>query len=203
MKIFQKIYAYLSRKQPAIIIVSGLPRSGTSLMMKMLEAGGHVILTDGIRIADTDNPKGYYEFERAKQLVNGDTDWLPEARGKVVKIISALLPHLPDTYSYKILFMERDLDEVLASQKKMLIRRGHPAQATGDSEMKQLYQDHLNQIFRFLLEKSEKIKVQRINYNALLNSPLEQLGQVRNFLGEPLDLQVMRRVIDPELYRNR
>jgi len=109
----------------AIIIVSGLPRSGTSMMMKMLEAAGLEILTDHLRAADDNNPKGYYEFERVKQLKAGDFDWLPQARGKVVKIISALLEYLPNQYEYKIIFMRRNMDEVLSSQRQMLMRDGN------------------------------------------------------------------------------
>ncbi|HZD55295.1 MAG TPA: hypothetical protein VE136_01120, partial [Anaerolineales bacterium] len=97
-------------------IVSGLPRSGTSMMMKMLEAGGVPPLTDEIRTADRDNPKGYYEFERVKKMPDGDKAWMVEARGKSVKVISALLEHLPPQYDYKVIFMRRDMNEILASQ---------------------------------------------------------------------------------------
>ena len=107
-----------------IAIVSGLPRSGTSMLMKMLEAGGLKPLTDRVRAADEDNPKGYYEFERVKRLEK-DKEWLPEARGRAVKIISMLLKHLPPGFSYKILFMLRSMDEVLASQTQMLVGGGN------------------------------------------------------------------------------
>ena len=120
MRFFDKLFG---KSQP-IVIVSGLPRSGTSMMMKMLEAGGIPLLTDSIRQADEDNPKGYYEFERAKKLPDGDTAWLKEARGKAVKIIAALLMELPQGYTYQVLFMHRNIQEVLASQSKMLARRG-------------------------------------------------------------------------------
>src|SRR5947209_18564630 len=109
-----------------IVIVSGLPRSGTSLMMQMLEAGGLEVVTDGIRAADTDNPRGYYEFERVKKIKT-DAAWLPGARGKAVKMVSQLLYDLPAGEAYRILFMDRDLDEVLASQEKMLARLGRSA----------------------------------------------------------------------------
>ena len=89
-----------------VTIVSGLPRSGTSMMMKMLEAGGIELLIDRVRVADADNPKGYYEFERVKQIET-DQAWLPEAQGKAVKMISALLRHLPADCRYRIIFMER------------------------------------------------------------------------------------------------
>ena len=106
-----------------IVVVSGLPRSGTSMMMQMLEAGGMNVLTDGLRTADEDNLKGYFEYEKVKALKT-DQSWLPEARGKAVKIISELLKYLPDTHTYRIIFMRRALEEVLASQDRMLIRRG-------------------------------------------------------------------------------
>ena len=105
-KLFQS-----TTKEP-IVIVSGLPRSGTSMMMKMLEAGGIPPLTDEIREADTDNPKGYYEFERVKKLDKGDIAWLPEAEGKSVKVISALLKHLPAEYDYRIIFMRREMTRI-------------------------------------------------------------------------------------------
>lgn len=100
-----------------------MPRSGTSMMMKMLEAGGMKILTDSQRTADEDNPKGYYEFELVK-LIQRDKSWLPRAKGKVVKIISELLKNLPPDYQYKAIFMRRNLAEILAFQRQMLIRRG-------------------------------------------------------------------------------
>src|SRR5437660_12828449 len=109
-----------------IIIVSGLPRSGTSLMMQMLENGGVPVVTDHIRTADTDNPRGYYEFEQVKKIKQ-DASWLPATRGKAVKMVSQLLYDLPTSERYKIIFMERDLDEVLASQEKMLERLGRKA----------------------------------------------------------------------------
>ncbi len=99
MKFLKKIFDEKRKDQNMLIIVSGLPRSGTSMMMKMFEAGGLEPFVDNIRKADPDNPKGYYEFERVKQLEN-DKTWLPEARGKVVKVVSALLKHLPPKYVY-------------------------------------------------------------------------------------------------------
>jgi hypothetical protein len=107
-----------------IVVVSGLPRSGTSMMMKMLEAGGIPVLTDYEREADEDNPKGYFEFERVKNLKDGDDAWLPQAKGKVVKVIAALLTDLPSSYEYEVIFMRRAMPEILASQRQMLIRRG-------------------------------------------------------------------------------
>ena len=109
-----------------IIVVSGLPRSGTSLMMQMLAAGGVEVVTDHVRTADTDNPRGYYEFELVKKIKQ-DASWLPEARGKAVKMVSQLLYDLPAGEKYRIIFLERDLDEVLVSQEKMLERLGRTA----------------------------------------------------------------------------
>ena len=123
----------------AVVVVSGLPRSGTSLMMQMLEAGGVPILTDGERACDADNPKGYYEYEPVKALQNGDSDWLDKAEGKAVKVISFLLRHLPQKHRYRVVFMNRNLDEVLASQEKMPVTRGQQKH-TGYAEMKRLYE---------------------------------------------------------------
>ena len=132
------------------IIVSGLPRSGTSMMMKMLEAGGIPALTDAIRAADGDNPKGYYEFERVKQMDKGDTAWMTSAQGKAVKVISALLQHLPADYEYRVIFVRRNLNEVLASQRKMLINRDEDKNTVDDEEMERLFTMHLEQVSTWL-----------------------------------------------------
>ena len=126
-----------------IVVVSGLPRSGTSMAMRMLEATGLTIVVDGIREADEDNPKGYFELERVKDLAQeNDWEWLQEARGKAIKIISYLLKELPDDHNYKVLFMRRDLREVLASQAKMLERRGE-SNDSDDERMIELYENDL------------------------------------------------------------
>src|SRR5690348_9725375 len=119
-----------------ITIVSGLPRSGTSLMMQMLDKGGLEVVTDNIRIADRDNPRGYYEFEKVK-TIKRDTSWLPQTRGKAFKMISQLLYDLPSSEKYRIIFMERDMDEMLVSQEKMLERLGR--EAVPREEMKRAY----------------------------------------------------------------
>ncbi len=185
-----------------VIIVSGLPRSGTSMMMKMLEAGGIPLLTDHQRQPDEDNPKGYYEFERVKQLPKGDVAWLEEAKGKAVKVISALLQHLPATYQYKILFMERDLDEVLASQRKMLIHRGEDPDKVDEAELKRLFNKHLHQVRQWLAQQAH-MEVLYISYNALLQNPVPHVQQINAFLGGHLNEQAMVEVVDPSLYRNR
>src|SRR5262249_33021607 len=139
------------RRGAPIVVVSGLPRSGTSMAMKMLDAGGVPTLTDGIRAADDSNPKGYFELERVKELdKNGDSAWLAGARGKAVKIISFLLTYVPESYDYQVIFMDRDIDEVLASQNKMLAARGEAAGTAPDAQIRQAYQGHLTKVDRFL-----------------------------------------------------
>src|SRR5687767_1046860 len=124
--------------QDTITVVSGLPRSGTSMMMRMLEAGGIPVLIDNVRQPDEDNPAGYYEFEQVKQ-VRDNTQWLPSARGKTVKMVYRLLYDLPSQFDYRVIFMRRNLDEVLASQQKMLERKGKAGGAATDEEMARLY----------------------------------------------------------------
>jgi hypothetical protein len=115
-----------------VVVVSGLPRSGTSMLMNMLDAGGIPPLTDNLRAADDDNPRGYYEFEPVKKLREGDFSWLPNAQGKSVKIISALLAYLPPTETFQVLFMQRAIPEILASQRRMLINRGEDPDKVSD-----------------------------------------------------------------------
>jgi hypothetical protein len=185
----------------AITIVSGLPRSGTSMMMKMLEAGGMQVLTDSVRTADEDNPKGYYEFERVKQIET-DKAWLPDAQGKAVKMIGALLKHLPQDYVYNILFMRRHIEEILASQRQMLIRRGEPTDQVSDARMATLFQRHLEQIEAWLAEQPS-MKVLYVHYSDILAEPVEQTGRVNRFLGGNLDQEKMAAIVDPSLYRQR
>lgn len=185
-----------------IIVVSGLPRSGTSMMMKMLEAGGLPILTDNLREADANNPKGYYEFERVKELPNGDCGWIPEAGGKVVKIVTGLIMSLPSDARYKVIFMQRAMKEVLSSQKKMLGRLGREDDKVEDEKMKKIYQEHLKQVNAWIA-KQPNIEVLYVNYNTMLGSPLESLQKVNEFLGGDMDVKVMAGVVDKELYRER
>lgn len=188
--------------RPAITIVSGLPRSGTSMMMRMLEAGGLPPLTDHLRTADLDNPQGYYEFERVKQLDRGDTAWLATAQGRAVKVISALLQHLPATYEYKVIFIERHMSEILASQRKMLAHRNEDVEELTDAEMTALFEKHLREIRRWLAQQPN-FRVLYIHYSDLLSEPEAQSVQVNQFLGGGLDINKMASVIDPTLYRNR
>lgn len=196
-KLFDK-----SNKAQEIIIVSGLPRSGTSMMMKMLEAGGLEILTDNRRTADENNPKGYYEFEQVKKLKEGDFDWLPQARGKVVKIISALLEYLPNRYQYKIVFMRRDMNEILSSQRQMLIRDGKPCDQVSDDKMAELYEAHLKKIEAWLAQQPN-MNTLWVSYNQTLKDPQPMVDQLESFFGHTLDTQAMLQVVDKNLYRER
>jgi hypothetical protein len=184
-----------------ITVVSGLPRSGTSMMMKMLEAGGMEIMKDGIRKADDDNPNGYYEFEKAKELEK-DTSWLKDAKGKVVKIISALLEHLPEKYNYKIIFMHRNMDEILNSQRQMLIRRGEPADEVSDEKMSKMFLKHLQTVEEKLKKKSN-IDVLPVHYNEFLKEPETHSKIVNQFLKISLNADNMVSVVDHSLYRQR
>jgi hypothetical protein len=189
------------KKKPTITIVSGLPRSGTSMTMKMLEAGGIPPLTDHIRSADDDNPKGYYEFERAKKLREGDTAWIPKAEGKVVKIIGALLVHMPSGYEYRVLFMRRDMNEILASQAKMLENRGEGNQID-DETMAALFSKHVKQVEDWM-ESQPNLRYINVNYNAILVDPEPHIKKINQFLGGKLDESAMLAVVDPQLYRQR
>lgn len=185
-----------------LVVVSGLPRSGTSMMMKMLEAGGIPPLQDNIRTADEDNPKGYYEFERVKKLPN-DTAWMPEAVGKAVKIIALLLTKLPlKGYRYKVLFMRRDIEEIMKSQKQMLIRRGESPDKISDEEMITTYNRHLSEVLSFL-EANSCFTVFFVNYNDLMRDPEDWVPRIAAFLGKEMDVEAMKAVVDPNLYRNR
>ena len=187
----------------AIVIVSGLPRSGTSMAMKMLEAGGIPILADGIRTADISNPKGYYEYEPVKELdKGGDLGWLAEARGKAVKIISFLLTWLPETYDYRVIFMQRDLREVLASQNAMLVHRGEAPGAADDEQMMRMYEDHLKKVARFMANRS-CFSTLSVDYRDVVENPREAAGRIDRFLGGTLDVDRMAAIADPALYRNR
>lgn len=188
------------KKQP-IIIVSGLPRSGTSMAMKLLEAGGIAPLTDHVRTPDSDNPGGYYEFERAKKLREGDVAWLPQAEGKAVKVIAALLTYLPPGYEYRVLFMHRNIKEVLASQAKMLDNRGEQSKVD-DATMADLFQKHLHQV-RAWMNSHPDLRYLDIDYNAMLPDPAPYVRQINQFLGGHLDETAMMAVVDASLYRQR
>ena len=196
--------AWLKRKYGSpVIVVSGLPRSGTSMLMKMLDAGGLELVTDNIRTADEDNPKGYFELEAVKNLdKTTDKSWLTDCRGKVVKIISFLLKNLLDTCYYKVIFVRRNLDEVIASQNKMLARRGEPVDEASDAKMIQNYRMHLRKI-EYLLKDSPNIEHIDVHYRQVVDQPREQARKIGKFLGRKFDLDRVAGVVDKNLYRNR
>jgi hypothetical protein len=187
-------------KRP-IVVVSGLPRSGTSMMMKMLAEGGLPVVTDGLRRADDDNPRGYFELEVVRQLKEGNSAWLKDANGKAVKVISALLEYLPPEYQYKIIFMERDSQETLASQKKMLDHRGQVSKLS-DAEMERQFHEHLAAIKPWLV-RQPNMEVLYVKYNSLLAEPEPFCERIAEFLDLPLNRAGMLAVPDKQLYRNR
>ena len=187
---------------PEVVVVSGLPRSGTSMMMSMLNAGGLNVMADGIREADVDNPKGYFEDERVKDLESmTDKSWIRNARGKVLKVISFLLKDLPKDNRYRIIFMRRDLDEILASQNKMIEHRGAD-DSTDDAIMKELYRSDIARA-RVLHQRSNNIHMLEVKYTTVITDPVSVATQVNQFLGGALDERAMSAVVDPSLYRNR
>ena len=199
IKSFSRLF---KKDKKPIVVVSGLPRSGTSLMMKMLEVGGIPPLTDRIRTADDDNPKGYYEFERAKKLKEGDFAWLPDAEGKAVKVISALLSYLPAEYQYKVIFMQRALPEVLASQRKMLVNRDEDPDRVSDEELARLFEKHLAEVTSWL-DTQHNVSTHYLSYNELVADPAPHIQGLDRFLPGLLDTTKMEAVIDPALYRQR
>jgi hypothetical protein len=184
-----------------VTIVSGLPRCGTSMMMKMLKAGGMELLVDNIRKPDEDNPKGYYELEVVKKI-REDASWLEGSHGKVFKMVSMLLHDLPGDKKYRVIFMRREIDEMLASQRKMLERNGKSVENYDNGEMKRLYSNHLPEIEKWLSEQ-KNMEVLYVNYNDTICSPEETAHRVNQFLGNRLDVGEMLKAVDKSLYRQR
>jgi hypothetical protein len=187
--------------QEKIVIVSGLPRSGTSMLMHVLEAGGMTLLTDQVRKPDIDNPKGYCEFERVKRLPQGDVEWLEAARGKCLKVISALLTYLPPGYCYDVIFMHRDIGEVLASQRKMLARRGQETRDDDEAMMVSL-QKHVDEVRNWVVTQPN-FSLLDADYNAILAAPADWVAHINVFLSGNLDTLAMQAAVDSTLYRNR
>jgi hypothetical protein len=183
-----------------ITIVSGLPRSGTSLMMQMLAAGGMPLLSDLERKPDIDNPRGYCEWEPIKLLPN-EAKRIDEAEGKAVKVISQLLLSLPQGRNYKLIFMERPLPEVLASQDEMLKRRGS-VELVDTALLTSAFRDHMREIVDWLEHRTD-IPVCRVGYRKILSDPAGSAKSVRDFLGIDLNVKAMALAVDPSLYRNR
>jgi chromosome condensin MukBEF MukE localization factor len=183
-----------------ITIISGLPRSGTSMMMKMLDAGGMDIISDGERKADEDNPRGYYEFEKVKKLKE-NASWLDFAQNKVVKIVFNFLYNLPADKHYKVIFMQRNLEEILTSQHKMLKRRSESSEVS-DAQLSQLFEQEIMKITRWLSAQIN-FDVLYISYNKIIDDPVNSAQKVNEFLDNRLSEKKMVKVVDKSLYRNK
>ena len=171
------------------------------MAMQMLKAGGMSLVTDGIREPSEDNPNGFYELERVKEL-KSDTEksWLDVAQGKGIKIVSYLLKDLPATRNYKVLFMRRNLDEVLVSQSKMM-ERNRVERDVSDEKMREVFENHLSTVDFFL--RRPHFESLELNYEDVIDDPLAEAERIRLFLGRPLDVTEMARMVDAQLYRNR
>jgi len=204
MALLDSVRAALAKRKygAPLVIVSGLPRSGTSMMMKMLDAAGIPIMTDAVRTADIDNPKGYFEYERVKDLEKDpDRSWVREGRGKALKVISWLLKDLPDDNAYQIVFMRRDIDEVLASQNKMIVNRGEQ-DTTDDAIMAEAYRNHLAAV-RIMARKKANWSIVEIRYDEAVRDPAKVARMVNAFLGGRYEESRMLEAVDEKLYRNR
>lgn len=184
------------------IVVSGLPRSGTSLMMQMLRAAGVPVLTDHRRAADEDNPEGYLEWERIKDLP-GDPEVIREAQGMAVKVVSPLLRHLPPGHRIRVIFLHRPIDEVLASQKRMLANQGMP-DAAEDARLRRAMLEHQKSIMAALLQ-TPNAETLIVPYPELVADPLAWAEKIAGFLKPMIetDPALMAAVVKPDLYRNR
>jgi hypothetical protein len=186
----------------AVVVVSGLPRSGTSMVMGMLEAGGLPVLTDQVRQADEDNPRGYFEFEKVKALGEStDKSWVRDARGNAVKVISHLLKELPDDNFYRIIFARRNLEEVITSQNIMLDRQAEP-NPVDDAKAITLYRKHLVNV-RFLVRRKANLEMIELAYSDTLSDPESAAERINQFVGGKLDQKEMAATVDKGLYRNR
>ena len=187
--------------RPFVTIVSGVPRSGTSLMMSMLVAGGLEPLQDGVRAADEDNPRGYYELEAVKKLKE-DTTWVRGAAGRVVKVVHVHVKDLPrEGVRYRVVLMKRELGEVLRSQRKMLERRGKPGGNLSDERAAVLFAKQVEELERFL-ESEPAFEWKAVSYNDLVRDPAPLAAAVNAILGGGLDEAAMRAQVDPGLYRS-
>ncbi len=182
------------------MMVSGLPRSGTSMMMQMIVAGGVPALTDEKRPCDEDNPRGYFEFEPAKRT-RDDASWLQHAPGRVVKLVHLLLLSLPAGYTYRVVMMRRDLEEVLRSQAVMLERQGKKGAAVSSDILARTYKQQLEGVEQMVAKRPD-ITMIDVDYADVIASPRAQAERVSVFLGG-LDVDAMVDAVDTTLYRQR
>lgn len=183
-----------------VILVSGLPRSGTSMLMRMLSEGGMPILMDGVRETDEDNPHGYFEYEPVKSLKN-NSDWISNARGKAVKIVSPLLRYLPQGFEYKVIYLRREIKEIMASQARMIERRGEKKNED-ESKLELLYRQHVRETETRLLD-DDAFCTLFVEHRRLINNPELQALQIESHLGCTLDIAKMCAAVDTSLYRNK
>jgi hypothetical protein len=172
------------------------------MMMQILEAGGREVLTDNMRKTDSENPRGYYEYEPVKKIEEDNT-WLEQAQGKVVKMVYRLLYELPGNYAYRVIIMQRDIREVLASQRKMLVSSGYcEANGADDAIMSELFEKEVAAVNNWLDQQKNLLKL-CVEYKSVIDKPVEECGRVNEFLGGGLDVNKMVAAIDVSLYRNR
>lgn len=185
---------------PWITVVTGLPRSGTSMMMQMLRAGGMPPATDGVRAADEDNPRGYLEMEAVRRLRDEDPRaLLAGLAGHAVKIVHPLVYRLPADLPVRLVVMRRGLDEVLRSQEVMLARRGR---AAGDARgVREAAARELERMDRWMEERGLPALVLR--YAEVVGDPGGAARSLAAFLGGGLDAGRMAAAVDPVLHRNR
>lgn len=183
-----------------ITVVSGLPRSGTSLLMQMLAAGGLQVLADEARPADADNPRGYLEYEAVKRTAT-DASWVPLARGKAVKVVHLLLAHLPARFEYDVILARRRIEEVLASQRRMLERQGL-APALGDEPLARVFVAQLAEAERQVSARSD-VRLLAVDYADAIADALGVACRIAAFCRAPLDPEAMARAVDPTLHRQR
>jgi hypothetical protein len=184
-----------------VTVVSGLPRSGTSMMMQMLAAGGMPVLSDGTRASDPDNPQGYFELEAVKRIA-ADSHWLTGAAEKAVKVVHLLLPSLPPGHEYRVVFMNRDLREVLASQEAMLRRLGRRGADLSPEQLARTFESQLRRVRQWVAEQPH-FSILDVPYRQVIEDPAAEAARVNRFLGGHLDVARMAAAVDPSLYRRR
>jgi hypothetical protein len=170
-------------------------------MMQMLAAGGMPLLTDGVRSADEDNPRGYFEYEPVKSI-GRDASWLPLAEGKAVKVVYALLRDLPDGYRYRVIMMHRDLGETIASQREMLRHSGHAGADVSDEKLRSLFATDLKRVASWLAVQPNFATLD-VEHRDCLREPRVVARRVNEFLSGSLDEAAMANAIDPALHRTR
>jgi len=184
-----------------VFVVSGLPRSGTSMMMAMLQAGGLSLLTDAARAPDASNPRGYFEYEPVRRL-RVDKSWVSLAVGKGLKVVSYLLTELPDVFRYRIVFMERPLPEVLESQRVMLESQDEPHDPATEQILARTYEKHLAHIAAWLAEQPN-MRILHVSFHDALKDPLPISTEVAEFMGASLDPRAMAAAVEPALRHQR